>query len=220
MANVTWNSGDPYLYCEIVVHAYGVARGGRAVPYINIFHFGRSTPLLAISQAHIESAFQAAIGAKMLLALNVDYTQLTTSVRFFQNPLEAPFFVTEAGVGAIAGDRLPDFCSAVIQLKSGIRGKPYRGSKHFGPVSESDTTGDALTAPALTRFQTLGAAIIAGFTDSDGNHWLPGLKGGVRVGSPAQYVFIPTTTVWTDLNAYLVNGVLGTMRRRRARQAG
>lgn len=215
MATTVWNVGDPYNYVEIVTQAYAVARGGGVKNFFNVFHFRRTTTVNTLSKANINTAFAAGVGAAMLAALNVDYTQTGNTLRFFENPLDAPLTISQSGVGAVANDRLPDFNAAVIQMKSGVRGKPYRGSKHLGPVSEDSTTGDDLTAGAVTLFTAVGTAIVAGFTDSNGNVWVPGLKGGIRVGSPAQYLTVPTTSVWTDVIAFTLNKSLGTMRRRK-----
>lgn len=215
MANTVWNLGDPYHYVEIITKGYAVARGGDVKKFFNIFHFRRTTTVNVLVKANIEGEFNLTVGAAMLAALNVDYTQTAISVRFFENPLDAEEAISETGVGAIGGDRGPDFQAVTIQLKTGVRGKPYRGSKHFGPVAESDTTGDCLVAGAVTRYNAIGGAITTGFTDSDGNIWVPGLKGGTRPGSPAQYLTVPTTTVWTDITTWLLNKSLGTMRRRR-----
>jgi hypothetical protein len=156
--------------------------------------------------------------APVLAALNVDYVQEQTSIRFFENPADAQTFFAETGTGAITGDRLPDYCAGVIQLHAGIRGKVGRGSKHYGPIAEDSTTGDDLKTADVTRFAAIGAAIIAGFTDAQGNIWVPGMKAAARVGKPYNYVLpLPTITGWTDLVSYVVNKSLGTMKRRKIR---
>lgn len=216
MGTTNWNTGDPLQYCEIVTQATAVARGGGVKNFFNVFHFRRTSTANVLVKANILAAFATAIEAKMLLALNVDYTQTQTTIRFFENPDDAVVAASRAGVGAIANDRLPDFNAAVIQLKSGKRGKSGRGSKHFGPVSEDDTIGDDLTAGANTRFTAIGTAIIAGFTDSDGNVWVPGIKAAERIGSIARYTLpLPTVTPWTDILTFTLNKSLGTMKRRK-----
>lgn len=217
MAITVWNVGDPINYIEVVQQAYAVARGGAVKNFFNIYHFRRTTTVNVLSKAHIESQFQTSIVTPTLAALDVDYTQTATTVRFFENATDPPIAFTETGVGGVAGDRLPDFSAVVIQLKTAVRGKSGRGSKHFGPIAESSTTGDDLTAGAVTLFAAVGAAIIAGFTDSDGNIWVPGLKAAPRPNFPAQYKVNPTTTVWTDITHYVLNKSLGTMRRRKIR---
>jgi len=215
MAVTIWNVGNPFNFCEIVCQANAVARGGGVKNFYNIFHFSRANNALAISESTIAAAFATAIQTPLLAALNVDYTQTALTVRLFEDSTRITYILSQSGVGAISGDRLPDFGSVTIQLKSTVRGRSGRGSKHLGPIAESDTTGDDLVSGAVTRFQTLGAAIVAGFTDSNSNVWTPGLKGAPRLLSPAQYLVNPTTTVFTSITSYLLNKSLGTMRRRK-----
>lgn len=217
MAITVWNVGDPINYCEVVSQAYAVARGGAVKNFFNIYHFRRTTTVNVLSKAHINSQFQTSIMTPVLAALNVDYTQTLNTVRFFENATDPAIQFTETSVGGVSGDRLPDFAAAVVQLKTAVRGKVGRGSKHYGPIAESSTTGDDLTAGAVTLFSAVGAAIIAGFTDSDGNIWVPGLKGAPRTGQPMQYKVNPTTTAWTDITSYVLNKSLGTMKRRKIR---
>lgn len=215
MAVTIWNVGNPFNYCEIVCQANAVARGGGVKNFFNVFHFSRANNLLAISEANIATAFATAIQTPLLAALNVDYTQTALTVRLFEDATRIKYILSQSGVGGRPNDRLPDFGCVTIQLKTVVRGKTGRGSKHFGPIAEDDTTGDDLVAGAVTRFNAVGAAIIAGFTDSDTNVWLPGLKGAERILSPAQYEVNPTTTVFTSVTSYLLNKSLGTMRRRK-----
>jgi hypothetical protein len=217
MSKTIWNAGDPYNYVEIVAQAFAVARPTYTKLFYNIYHFRRTTTINVLVKSHINTAFQANVVAPLLLALNVDYTQSANTIRFFENPIDEATAFTESGVGAVTGNRLPDLNAAVIQLHSGVRGRPYRGSKHYGPIAESSTTGDDLTSGAVTLFDAVGAALVAGFADSDGNAWVPGLKGGVRIGSDAQYLTVPTTTIWTDITSYVLNKTVGSMRRRKTK---
>jgi hypothetical protein len=211
-----WTTGDPIRFVEIVSQNYAVARGGGVKNFFNVYHFRRLTTVNVLNKTNIESQFNTVVMGPILAFLNVDFTQIQNTVRFFENPADAPLAVSRTGVGAITGDRLPDFNAAVIQLKSGSRGKNGRGSKHLGPVAESSTTGDDLTSGAVTLATAVGTAIVAGFTDSDGNGWIPGLKAAAREGLPWHYIFpLPTVTGWTDVGSFVINKSLGTMKRRK-----
>lgn len=199
-------------FVEIVVQAATVARGGQSKPVFNIFHYRRTNIVLPVTKAHIETAFQADVGALMLLALNVDYEQTITTIRFFDDATDAPLAFTETGVGAISGERMDSFVAVTVQLKTAIRGRIGRGSKHFGPIGESQSNGDVLVAGSITLFQNLGAGIVDGFTDADANFWQPVIKSGK---SPAQYAVNPCTVVTNDVIAYRLNQNPGTMKRRK-----
>lgn len=204
----------PQQYMEIVSYATITAAGGTAKASNNVYNFYRASTVLPVVKSNIEAAFQAAIMAKVLLAMQQDYAQSRNTVRFVDDATDAPVSFTEAGVGAIATARGPDFQAVTLQLKTGLRGRTFKGSKHYSPIAEADTDGDVLTSGAATRFNTLGTAIVTGFTDSDGNVWIPTI---LSRKPPAQYVTNPTTVVATVITQALLNKSLGTMRRRKIR---
>lgn len=214
----TWEKRDIMdpQFAELVMNAFSVARGGAAKNIANVYQFYRTNGIGPRVKANVESAFQAAIGDVALLALNVDYTQTGTSVRWMDDATDAPVSFAEAGVGAIANDRSPDHVCATVQLHSGRRGWASRGSKHFGPISEDDTLGDVLDAGAIVRFQALADAILAGFTDTDGNQWLPIIVSRAVLSHPV-FSTNPTFWVWAQVTNVIVNHSLGSMRRRKIR---
>lgn len=201
-------------YVEIVTQAYAVARGGSVKNIYNIYHFRRTNSVLPVSKANIESQFYTSIQTVVLAGLSVDYTETNVTVRFFDDATDAPVAFPETGVGAIAGERLQDFVAAVIQLKSGFRGKSGRGSKHYSPIAEADTNGDVLDASGITQITAIGNAILAGFTDADGNVWVPVIKSSKP---PAQYLVNPVTVNTHDVISVVLNKTLGTMKRRKVK---
>ena len=81
-------------------------------------------------------------------------------------------------------------------------------------MSESDTTGgtdDIWNAGALGRLGTIAAAILAGFTDANGNIWKPIVVSQKK----SQLRNNPTTVTFADINQVLVNKRVGSMRHRR-----
>jgi len=215
MAVTTWNVGDAINYVEIVSQAFAVADGGGVKNIFNVYHFRRTSVVPVLTKAAVEAIFQTSIMTPVLAAVNEDYTQTQVTIRWFEDATDPPVAFTETGIGLRTGERLPDFNAAVIQLKTLARGKGGRGSKHYGPITEGDTTGDALNAATITRFTAIGNAIVNGFTDTNGNVWVPGLKAAERADFPAHYTSNPTTTVWTDITSMKLNKTLGTMKRRK-----
>jgi hypothetical protein len=201
-------------YLEVKMEGQVAAGGSNAKIFVNLYHFRRSNTALPISKSNINAAFQTAIGDVVLLALQADYTQAFNYIRFFDDALDwaAPFVQT--GTGAIGTVRSPDYACATVRLKAAINSRSGRGSKHFGPIAEADTDGDVLTAGAITRFDAVGAAILAGFTDADSNIWSPVLKSS-KFG--AQYAINPVTVVAFPIMLTRTNPTLGTMRRRKAK---
>lgn len=204
---------DPQ-FVEIAMLGYSVARGGSTKNLANVYQFYRTNAINPRVKANVEAAFQASIGAAVLAALSVDYTQTNTTIRWIDDGTDAPVSFTEVGVGAIAADRLPDHVCATVRMKSGMRGIASRGSKHYGPIGEDDTTGDCLKTTPLARFNSIAAAILLGFTDSDGNVWVPILVSRVVRTHPI-FNANPTSFVWSQVVSAGANKSLGSMKRRK-----
>jgi hypothetical protein len=200
-------------YLQIAMQGVIAAGGSNAKTIVNIFHFRRTSTVGAISKQNISDAFQADIGDVILAAIQADYTQQYNIVRFFDDALDwaAPF--AQAGVGAIATARSPDYVAAVVRYKANINSRSGKASNHYAPIAEADTDGDVLTSGAITRFTAVGDAYLLGFTDSDGNTWLPVVKSS-KFG--ANYATNPTTVVTFPIQQRIVNHSLGIMRRRKA----
>lgn len=178
----------------------------------NVYHFQRIAGAGTPVKSQINTAFQAGIGAAVIAALNVDYSQTFNTVRFFDAATDAPEEFAQAGVGAIPGERLPDYVTATVRLKGYIRSRSARGRKSYSPITEADSTGDNLTAGAKTRFDTVAAAILAGFTDASGNVWIPTIKSGKP---PAQYTVDPVFVVAWAVASCTANINLGVLKRRK-----
>lgn len=198
---------------QIAMKGLMAAAGSQSVKTVFLFHFRRSTGAGAPSKANIDAAFQAAIATPIAAALNNRWAATVDSLRFLNSALDGDVDFSSALIGLISGDSMPSDQAAYLLMRTGVRGKSYRGSKHLGPMSESDTTttGDVFNAGALTRLSTIAAAILAGFTDSDGNVWKP----SVVSTSLSQLRTDPVTIIANDAAQVSVNHRVGSMNRRK-----
>ena len=191
-----------------------IASGGGGSKNTNFsFVFKRFATTNPINKSVIDSAFDAAIVDVLGDALNNRWLQSSNSVRYVDDALDAPIYFSHAKAGQIAGDSMPSHQSVYLLLRTGIRGKSYRGSKHLAPASESDTTGansDVLNAGAITNYGNVASAILAGFTDSNGNVWVP----QVLSRTLSQLTVNPTTVVSNSVTQIMVNKRIGRMKRR------
>jgi len=201
-------------HVEIVAKGVMASNGALAKNVANVFHYRTVISANPIIKANIEAAFQAAIMAPVLLATSDDYGQDGTTVRFYDDAIDPPQLFAEAGVGNIATDRMPDYNTVVIQMHTPYKGKSYRGSKHFAGVVEASTTGDILTGTGVTLWNAVRDALLNGFTDSDGNVWIPEIKSNKP---PAQYLVNPVTVVANDVTSTILNLTLGIMKRRKVK---
>jgi hypothetical protein len=201
------------ITAEVTMNGLIAAAGSSSKPTAFVFHFNRASGGPALNKLHIESAFQSAIATVVAAALNNRWAQTHNQVRMIDDALDPPQLVTRAVAGAIAGDSMSTLMTAYILMRTGIRGKNYRGSKHLAPLSESDTTAgtsDILNAGALTNFGNVATAIGAGFADSDGNAWTPVILSR----SLSQLRTNPTTVITNVVTEIHVNKRMGRMKRR------
>lgn len=198
---------------EVGVLGTSATGGSSVTPSINIFHFQRSTVSVNPSKAALNTAFQAAIMAPMLAAMNVRYTPGTLYIRWINDGDDAGQVFTVAGNGAIATDSLPSDMAIYYLLRTALRGRNYRGSKHFTPGSEIDTTNDLLTGAGLVRWQTLQTALATPIVDATPNTW----NLCVVSRSLSQLRINPTTVIANNVTNVLLDLNIGTMRKRRSK---
>lgn len=203
------------LNFEVAVQGLISAGGSSTVKTVNVFHYQRTTNVNPISKTNIDTAFQAAVVVPLGAALNNRWTQQNNAVRCVDDALDSPVQFSHAVVGAVAGDGMTSIEAAFVLMRTGLRGKSYRGSKHFGPLSEADTTAgteDIFNAAALARWGAVVTAINGGFTDANGNVWLP----TVISRKLSQLRVNPTTVIANVVSQIVLNKRIGRLRRREA----
>lgn len=189
------------------------AQGSTAHNFLFTFDFFRAPTATGPNKANVQTAFNTAICAPVLLALNARYTQTYNKVRCVNDATDLGLQVSQSGVGAVSGDPMPMHVSIFHLMRTGLRGRSNRGAKKWGPISEADTTtatGDILNAAAITRFTAIATALAAGFTDSDGNFW----QYCIVSKKNSQTRVNPTTVVFQQVLAILLNKRLGRQRKR------
>jgi len=201
------------LAFQIVIQGQSAAAGSNAKSSYNVFNYRRASGVPAITKAALNTAFQANVIPAILAAMNARYSPLNLTIRCLNDALDAPQSFAVAGAGAIATDSLPSDAAIYFLFRTSLRGRNYRGSKHFGPASEIDTTGDVLTGAGLARWQTVQTALALNFVDANANTWIPQVVSTTL----SNLVTNPTNVVTNDVTQVLLDLNVGTMRRRRAR---
>jgi hypothetical protein len=149
----------------------------------------------------------------LLPLLNVRVTGITHDLRPLDDPL-IPAIENNAGTGPgqVTGDPLPSSLAVVCELRTDVRGRSFRGSKHFSGLSESDILhGDELDVTPLVNWNVFAAAMATSAGDGVGNTFTP------CVLSPTLSIVYGTPPVFTgaDLTGATAKAILGTMRRRK-----
>lgn len=197
---------------EVVTLATQAAGGSSITPSINVFHFKRQTTINVLSKVALKNIFVANIITPLLAAINIRYTLSNITIRWIDDATDAPAYFANAAVGAIGADSLPSDDAVFFYYKTGLRGRNFRGGKHFSPASEADTTQDILTGAGLGRWQTLQTALAASLTDANGNIWNP----CVFSRDLSEIDINPTRVEANIVTQVLLDLNIGTMRRRRS----
>lgn len=163
----------PHLNVRLQVRGHAVSTGeARTKPVFNVYDFRRSVASGASVKANIITAFKTNVLTPLAACLSVSYATDFIDCRWLDDPLDPYLTQALALPGTITGDSLPSINNAYVQTGSGIRLGSNRGGKHYGPLAESSTTLDTLTAGAQALFATFCSAWLAGFT-SDGSVYTP-----------------------------------------------
>jgi len=200
---------------EVVINGRQATGGSSVTASFNIFHYRRTTLGPIATKAAFNTAFQAAIIVPLLAAMNVRYTPTLLTLRWIDDILDRPQSFAAAGVGAIATDSLPSNEAIYMLLRTALKGKSFRGSKHFSPGSEVDTTNDLLTGAGLARWQVVQAALEAPIVDAIPLTWVPCIVSKLR--SLSNFTVQPAVYTTTDVNEVALDLNIGTMRKRRSR---
>lgn len=198
---------------EIVVRGTLAAAGSGITPAVSIFHYTRRTVAVNASKANLNTAFQAGPLAALLAAANARYTPNVVSIRCIDDATDVYQDFTAAGAGAIATDSLPSNETVTMLMRTGLRGRNYKGSKHFAGASEADTTGDVLTGAGLVRWQAVQSALAAALVDASPNTW------DLMVFSRklSQVKTNPTIVIVNQATQVLLNLNIGRMKTRRSK---
>jgi hypothetical protein len=196
---------------EVTAKGTYAAAGSSAKNIVSVFHYRLALITAPPTKTALETRFDTIVSLPCLAAFNIRYTQQETRVRWINDATDPAVSFARAGVGAIATDSSSvDDCVSML-LRTGLRGRAYRGSKHFVGLNEIDTTGDVLTGAGLTRWQAVQTGVFATLVDALVNSWVP----CVLSRSKSILATNPTTVIANDITQVLLNKNVGIMRKRR-----
>lgn len=199
---------------QIIVYGTAAAGGSSVTPSINIWNYQRNSVVNPLSKSALNTIFQSAILAPLALAMNVRWTANNVGIRNIDDPQDAVTLFAAAQVGARVADSLPSDDAVYFLFRTSLRGRNFRGSKHFGPASEEDTTQDILTGAGLARWQAVGVALALSLVDANGNQWVP----MVLSPSLSNLTSLPAALVVSNaVTQVLLDLNIGTMKKRRSR---
>jgi len=216
--NFLGDIANPF-FAEVIIRGNATATGGTVKPILNVFHFRRLTNSSPADFVTFLSNFTTLFQGPLLACLNERYNMEQTECRPMDDPAAATVVqpISEPGALGNAASAYDLLSAVVYQMKTGFRGRSFKGSKHFSGLDESQVTGDELTAAAVTAtWDALTAAFtaaIAGISDGAGNTFYPIILSPTL--SSLGPTDIPGVFTGADVSSVLLNLTVGSMRRRK-----
>jgi len=181
----------------------------------NIWHVRRQTGSTAVTLAAIGTAFATLVDTELAAAMSVSAGAGQLYGRWLDSPTFGWETLSALSAGSVSGDSLPNLTTVTMQLKSGIRGRSYNGSKHFAGIAESSTTKDKLNSTGISLWDAVRDSLEVWMVDADN----AGSGFGMCVISQvlSDQVSDPCVFTGADVTDIKLNVIIGTMRRRRER---
>jgi len=199
---------------EVKVNGLLAALGMATTETVNLFHYRRTTFPNPFNHANFLDAVMTLLEPDWLDAVSASWSLVDWNARCLDDATDAGATATGGGAGSIAGDCLPGFNNMLVSKKSGMRGPSYRGRFYFCGVPESGVDGNTLAAGQLALLTTLAALLDNGFSDSDGNAYVP----CVFSPSLSQVEMNPTFCYTSDVVQCEAKDPVSVLRSRKARE--
>jgi hypothetical protein len=196
---------------EISMQGSVVETGGTTRNVFNIFHYyqnpNQPSPPSAIVVAN---AFIAGPWAGILALLSIGYVGVQTLCRYLDSSSNAYQNANAPGTGALILPRQPAQQAIVGFFRTAVRGKSFRGSKHFGPLATAAVTGDEIAPASVAAWQAAITALVANIT-AGGQTYTPCVVSKTL----SQLRTDPVTIIGAAKLTGLTNKTIGTMRHRK-----
>ncbi len=200
-------------YVEIALKSHEISSGK---PQVNVYHYDSGVaPTDGTTQAQLGAQFNITVTGIIIAATCDDVLYDEITVRNFNDPLDPGEIIPIAVPGAIVTDMLPFFNAVTVQLRTAVRGRSYKGSKHHSGVPEADTTLNRLNAGALARWQPVRDVDKAPLPGVGANVWAAALNSPTA----AAKMVPPVALVVTPILSATLNLTIGTMKRRKEKTA-
>src|ERR1700688_1229429 len=189
---------------EILVKGTVPDTGGQTKNFQNVFHYRLSVSGTPQAANAVGNAVLTNVWAPIAALLSIAYTGVSSLSRYLDDAT-APYIA--GNVPASGGASLPRLSSAeaiVTPLQTAVRGKSFRGSKHFGPLATAQVIGDEINPANLATWvaavANLNAVVAVG-----GQTYIPVILSR----SLSQIRFNPTSIVAADITTVLLNKTVG-----------
>lgn len=177
----------------------------------NVYHYGQAIPNPVLPDpATVITSLYSVILQNIAPLLHDDYVLDEVTGRWLDQTTNPQSLSTLAAPGVKTGDRLPAYATVCFQLHTNVRGRSYRGSKHYGPIAEADTTADQLAAGVLPAWTNMKNNLLQSFTIG-GQVLVPVVLSRTK----SQLQKDPVTISAAAVTSVILNLTLGTLKKRK-----
>lgn len=143
------------------------------------------------------------------------YLMIGVLAKYMDDPLSPEVFTSVAANGTVTTDRQPSFAAGVLQKKTGVPSRNFRGSMHVGALPESFTTQDQLNVgtgiPAYEALRDAFRGLVSAPTTDGAGDFYP-----IVLSTTLSDLFAsPSIFTGAWISDYTLNLKVGTMRRRK-----
>jgi hypothetical protein len=196
---------------EIVVQGAIPETGGTTKNVFNVWHYTQQPTVGGpASPVAVANAFLATVWGIIATALSVDWVGVACLARYLDSALNVYQAAGVPGSGAAALPRLPADTAVVTPMNSPLRGKNFRGTKHFTPIATAQVTKDELNAAGLVLWNPV-LPLMQGQITASGQTYSPCIVSRTL----SQLRTDPTTIFGAVVNLVRLNKTVGTMRKRK-----
>lgn len=196
---------------EIVVQGAVPETIGTSKNVFNVFHYTQNPTVAGpASPVAVANAFLSTVWGTIATALSVNWVGVACLARYLDSTLNLFQPAGVPGSGAAALPRLPNDTAVVTPLSCNVRGRNFRGSKHFSPIATAQVTSDELNGAGLALWNPV-LPLLLGQITAGGQTFSP----CVVSRSLSQLRQDPVTIVGAIITLVRLNKTIGTMRRRK-----
>lgn len=201
---------------ECIQDAVVTETNGTSRRFLNVWHMGRASGSAPPNLTTLHTNIRNTLLGQIEPTLSDQYAANVGLIRPLDDPTNPGLELTPYWAsGTENGDRYASFGAWTMEVVTGLRGRCFRGRKHFGPVPEDLTIKDEIDPATLATFNNAVGAFgaLLGVGDGSGGTW------NMSVLSRKNSILTGPSIVltWADITVPTLQVRLGTMRHRKER---
>jgi len=164
-------AGDSRIM-QVVVEAHmDPGTEEKTSPIVNVYHYRRTSVVAPADKTVFRTKFLTEVLDNLKVCLSENYITDRIRLRWLDDADDPYLDAALSKDGTVTGDSLPASVCALVDMKTGVRGRSRRARKFFSPIAESHAEKNSLNATALALWATFCTKVKGPFTDANGEEW-------------------------------------------------